>query len=90
MSNCRMAIIGGGLAGLATANALNTYGIKAEVFEAAPELREIGAAVNAIRKRSRLCKRLGLAIKLQPWGTDLLEFIRATCRRGNFWNLAIA
>ena len=33
MSNCRMAIIGGGLAGLATANALNTYGIKAEVFE---------------------------------------------------------
>lgn len=45
-SKCRIAIVGGGLAGAATANALKTAGIAAEVFEAAPELREIGAAVN--------------------------------------------
>ena len=45
-SSCRLAIVGGGLAGLAAANALKTFGIEAEVFEAAPALGEIGAAVN--------------------------------------------
>ena len=45
-SSCRIAIVGGGLAGLAAANALQTFGIEAQVFEAAPELGEIGASVN--------------------------------------------
>ena len=40
MSNCRIAIVGGGLAGLAAANALKIFGIDAAVFEAAPELRD--------------------------------------------------
>ena len=43
---CRIAIIGGGLAGIATAHALKTFAIEAEVFETAPALGEIGAAVN--------------------------------------------
>src|SRR5215469_2603186 len=46
-SRCRIAIVGGGLAGLATANALRAFGLAPEVFEAAPALGEIGAAVNA-------------------------------------------
>ena len=46
-SRCRIAIIGGGLAGLAAANALRSLGMAPEVFEAAPALGEIGAAVNA-------------------------------------------
>jgi salicylate hydroxylase len=41
-----MVIVGGGLAGLAAAHALSQFGIAAEVFEAAPALGEIGAAVN--------------------------------------------
>ena len=45
-SRCKIAIVGGGLGGLATANALKTCGIAAEVFEAAPVLGEIGASVN--------------------------------------------
>jgi 2-polyprenyl-6-methoxyphenol hydroxylase-like FAD-dependent oxidoreductase len=45
-SRCRIAIVGGGLAGLAAAQALKTFGMQAEVFEAAPALGEIGAAVN--------------------------------------------
>ena len=45
-SSCRIAIVGGGLAGLAAAHALKTFGMKAEVFETAPALGEIGAAVN--------------------------------------------
>ena len=46
LTKCRIAIVGGGLAGTATANALKTFGIDAELFEAAPALGEIGAAVS--------------------------------------------
>src|SRR3954468_23168842 len=35
-SSCRIAIVGGGLAGIAAAHALKTVGIKAEGFETAP------------------------------------------------------
>src|SRR5262245_47313642 len=45
-SSCGIAIVGGGLAGLAAAHALNTFGMQPEVFEAAAGLGEIGAAVN--------------------------------------------
>ena len=45
-SRCRVAIVGGGLAGLAAAQALKTFGMQADVFGAAPALGEIGAAVN--------------------------------------------
>ena len=45
-TKCRIAIVGGGLAGTAAANALKTAGIEADLFEAAPSLREIGASVN--------------------------------------------
>ena len=45
-SSCGIAIVGGGLAGLAAAHALRTFGMTAEVFEAAAALGEIGAAVN--------------------------------------------
>jgi len=44
--NCRIAIVGGGLAGTAAANALKTFGVEAELFEAASALGEIGASVN--------------------------------------------
>jgi salicylate hydroxylase len=46
VTKCRIAIVGGGLAGTATANALKTFGVDAELFEAAPVLGEIGAAVS--------------------------------------------
>ena len=42
-SSCTIAIVGGGLA---AAHALRTFGMQAEVFEAAAALGEIGAAVN--------------------------------------------
>ena len=36
-----IAIVGGGLAGLAAAHALQSFGLHAAVYEAAPELGEI-------------------------------------------------
>ncbi|HEY1610892.1 MAG TPA: FAD-dependent monooxygenase [Paraburkholderia sp.] len=46
ITKCRVAIVGGGLAGTATANALKKFGVEAELFEAASALGEIGAAVS--------------------------------------------
>ena len=68
MSKCRIAIVGGGLAGLATANALKTFGIEAEVFEAAPELREIGAAVNASPQAVKALQAIGVGDQIAAVG----------------------
>lgn len=46
VTKCRIAIVGGGLAGTASLNALKTFGVEADLFEAAPALGEIGAAVS--------------------------------------------
>ena len=58
-SGCKIAIVGGGLAGLAAANALRTFGIKAEVFEAATALGEIGAAVNSSPQAVKALRAIG-------------------------------
>jgi salicylate hydroxylase len=68
MPSCRIAIVGGGLAGLAAANALTTFGIKAEVFEAAPELREIGAAVNASPQAVKALQAIGVGDQIAAVG----------------------
>ena len=60
----RMVIVGGGLAGLAAAHALTRIGIRAEVFEAAPALGEIGAAVNVAPNASRALVALGLGERI--------------------------
>ena len=59
-SSCRIAIVGGGLAGLAAANALRTFGIEADVFEAAPALGEIGAAVNSSPQAVKALRAIGV------------------------------
>src|ERR1700758_1511224 len=67
-SRVRIAIVGGGLAGLAAANALKTFGIAAEVFEAAPELGEIGAAVNASPQAVKALQAIGLSDRIAAVG----------------------
>jgi salicylate hydroxylase len=55
-----IAIVGGGLAGLATAAALRKFGFAAEIFEAAPQLGEIGAGVNVSPQAIRVLRAIGL------------------------------
>ncbi|HEY1749072.1 MAG TPA: FAD-dependent monooxygenase [Xanthobacteraceae bacterium] len=55
-----IAIVGGGLAGLAAAAALAKFGFAAEVFEAAPQLGEIGAGVNVSPQAIRVLRATGL------------------------------
>jgi salicylate hydroxylase len=67
-SSCRIAIIGGGLAGLAAANAMRSFGMAAEVFEAAPALGEIGAAVNASPQAVKALQAIGVGDEVAAVG----------------------
>jgi 2-polyprenyl-6-methoxyphenol hydroxylase-like FAD-dependent oxidoreductase len=62
--SCPIAIVGGGLAGLAAAHALATFGIKAQVFEAAASLGEIGAAVNTSPNANKALIAIGVGEKI--------------------------
>jgi salicylate hydroxylase len=55
-----IAIVGGGLAGLATAAALARFGFEAEVFESALSVREIGAGINVSPQAIRVLRAIGL------------------------------
>jgi salicylate hydroxylase len=59
-----IAIIGGGLAGLATATALAKLGFVAEIFESAPSLGEIGAGINVSPQAIRVLRALGLGDRI--------------------------
>jgi salicylate hydroxylase len=56
----RVAVIGGGIGGLTTARALLRRGFEVSVFEAAPELREIGAGVALGPNAMKALRSLGL------------------------------
>ncbi len=58
-------IIGGGLAGLAAANALLTFGFQVEVFEQARSLAEIGAGINLSPQGVKALRAIGLGGKLE-------------------------
>jgi salicylate hydroxylase len=55
-----VAIVGGGIGGLAAALALTRRGIDVEVYEQAPELHELGAGVQISANGTRVLHALGL------------------------------
>src|SRR6516164_2647204 len=65
---CRIAIIGGGLAGIATAQALKTFAIEAEVLETAPAPGEIGAAANTSPQAATALRAIGVANRIAAVG----------------------
>jgi salicylate hydroxylase len=56
----KIAIVGGGVGGLAAAAFLNQAGLPATVYEQAGELREIGAGLVVAPNMARLLRRLGV------------------------------
>src|ERR1700726_4996654 len=60
-----VAIVGGGIGGLAAALALVRRGIDVEVYEQAPELRELGAGVQISANGTRVLHALGLKAALE-------------------------
>jgi salicylate hydroxylase len=83
-STCRIAIVGGGLAGLAAANALKTFGMTAEVFETAPALGEIGAAVNTSPQAVKALQAIGVGDKVAAVGTTSPGIYTRNMQTGEF------
>ena len=60
----RIAIIGGGIGGLTAALALKHFGFQSEVFEQAPALLDVGAAIAIWPNAMRVLERLRLSEKI--------------------------
>jgi salicylate hydroxylase len=86
-SSCRIAIVGGGLAGIAAAHALKTVGIKAEVFETAPALGEIGAAVNVSPQAVKALQAIGVGDNVAAVGNTSPGIYTRNMQTGEFLEL---
>jgi salicylate hydroxylase len=86
-STYRIAIVGGGLAGLAVAHALKTFGMKAEVFEAAPALGEIGAAVNVSPQAVKALQAIGVGDKVAAVASSSPGIYTRNMQTGEFLEL---
>lgn len=64
----RVAIIGGGIGGIATANALLQRGIDVRVYEQAATLTEVGAGLALQPNGLRMLRRLGFGDDILRWG----------------------
>ena len=82
-SALRVAIIGGGIGGLSLGLALRERGLRADVFEQAPELAEIGAAIALSANSLREYARLGLVDELAAASTVPSELIYRHWRDGH-------
>jgi 2-polyprenyl-6-methoxyphenol hydroxylase-like FAD-dependent oxidoreductase len=69
----RIAIIGGGIGGLTVALALKDFGVSCEVFEQAPELLDVGAAIAIWPNAMRILERLQLAEKILERAGEIEE-----------------
>jgi salicylate hydroxylase len=77
-------IVGGGLAGLAMAQALRYFGMRAEVYEAAAQLGEIGAAINASPNSNKSLILIGLGEQIAKVGTTSRGTYTRNMQTGDF------
>ena len=67
----RVAVVGGGIGGMAAANAMIRRGIDVTVYEQAPALGEIGAGVLITPNSLRLLERMGMGDALERSGARI-------------------
>jgi len=71
----RIAVVGGGIAGLAFALALHQRGLRCHVFEGAPEVREIGVGITLLPHAVRELDALGLLRELEAVAIENRESV---------------
>ena len=71
----KILIVGGGVGGLTTALSLHQAGIEAEIFEQAPELRELGVGFNVLPHAISVLAQLGLLAELDRVGIRTRELL---------------
>lgn len=82
-----IAIVGGGIGGLAAALALIRHGIEVDVYEQAPELKELGAGVQISSNGTRVLHALGLGPAVQKLGVIVAGKEIRLWSTGQTWKL---
>jgi len=75
MTQQPVAIVGGGIGGLALALCLHQRGIACQVFEAVPEMREVGVGITLLPHAMRELHAVGLQPSLEAAGIENLESV---------------
>ena len=87
----RVAIAGGGIAGLSVAIASAMRGLDARVFEQAPALEEVGAGLQISPNGWRVLEAFGVAQQLRPLCFEPPEIDLRLGRRGTrIWRMPMA
>ena len=86
----RIAVVGGGIGGLAATLALTRKGHEVRIFEQAPELRESGVGMHLGPNGSRLLERWGLgerlrAVGVRPTGMEVRDWSHGAPWCGSRW-----
>ncbi len=84
--NLDIIIVGGGIAGLATALALHQAGFKPTVYEAAPELKPLGVGINLLPHAMRELTELGLLEDLRRIGVEIEDLSYLTKHGKAIWS----
>ena len=71
----RIAVVGGGIGGLALALSLHRLGVACDVYEAVPEVREIGVGITLLPHAMRELALLGVQEPLERAGIENLESV---------------
>jgi salicylate hydroxylase len=83
----KVAIVGGGIGGLAAALALLRHGIDVEVYEQAPELKELGAGVQISANGTHVLFALGLEPAVRRVGVEVAGKAIRLWNTGQTWKL---
>jgi 5-methylphenazine-1-carboxylate 1-monooxygenase len=71
----KIAIVGGGIAGLSFALALHQYGLICDVYESVPDVKELGVGITLLPHAMRELAGLGLQAELEAVGIENLESV---------------
>jgi 5-methylphenazine-1-carboxylate 1-monooxygenase len=72
---CKIAVIGGGIAGLGFALALHQQGLVCDVYESVPDIKELGVGITLLPHAMRELANLGLQAELEAVGIENLESV---------------
>jgi salicylate hydroxylase len=83
----RVVIAGAGIGGLTAALALLKEGIECEIYEQAPQLREVGAGLQLSPNGTRVLFALGLEEKVREVGVETGDKVVRLWSTGQTWSL---
>jgi 2-polyprenyl-6-methoxyphenol hydroxylase-like FAD-dependent oxidoreductase len=75
LKTCNIAVVGGGIAGLGFALALHQHGLLCDVYESAPEVKELGVGITLLPHAMRELAGFGLQAELEAVGIENLESV---------------